>query len=226
MHKVIPFYKAKHQSQQYGFQGPDLEMQQCKKMQTHAATFTLDDIFEIAPGHLYLVCSQSCPEHQHTVDVETYTCDCKNFPLIYCCAHLYAVQSLFLEIVDEVPLTSLWICTPESHKEDRKGGDEMWASCDATVTNSAILTGIVSKIQCVAVCTCIAPSMYLTDELQQLGSLLNTILTSSPQPTVHPKVKKVAPNQYSWLEMKLVMDTRTKTKCKSQQHTDPYSGRE
>ena len=28
------------------------------------------------------------PKHQHTVDVETYTCDCKSFPLIYCCVHL------------------------------------------------------------------------------------------------------------------------------------------
>ena len=60
-------------------------MQQQEKMQACAATFTLDNVVVVTPSHLYLVCSQFHPKHQHTVDVETYTCDCESFPLIYCC---------------------------------------------------------------------------------------------------------------------------------------------
>lgn len=215
MHKVIPFYKVKHQSQQYGFQGPNLEMQQCQKMQAQVATFTLDDIVEVAPGHLYLVHSQSHPEHQHTVDMEIYTCDCKSFLLIYCYTHLCTVQHLFLEIMDEVSLTLLWICMPKPCKEDKMNTDEIQPSYDSTVTDSA---GIVSKIQQAAVHTHIAPPTHLTDNLRQLNSLLDTILTSSLQPTVLPKVKMIAPNQHSWLETKLVMGVQIKTKHKSQ-HT-------
>ena len=52
---------------------------------------------------------------------------------------------------------------------------------------------------------CIAPPTYLTDHLQQIGSLLNTLFTSPPQPTVSPKAKIVTPNQHSWPETELVM---------------------
>lgn len=97
--------------------------------------------------------------------------------------------------------------------------------CDSTVVNSAALAGISLKIQWLAVHTCIAPPMHLTNNLLQLNSLLNTILASFPWPTVLPKVKKIAPNQHSWPETKLVMGTHIKMKCKSQ-HTDPYSGGE
>ena len=75
LHKAILFYKAKHQHQKYGLKGPDLEVQEREKMQVCGATFTLNDIQKVTSGHLYLIYSQSCPKHQHIVDIETYTCD-------------------------------------------------------------------------------------------------------------------------------------------------------
>lgn len=77
LHKAILFYKAKHWHQKYGLKGPDLEVQEREKMQVCGATFTLNDIQKVTSGHLYLIYSQSCPKHQHIVDIETYTCDWK-----------------------------------------------------------------------------------------------------------------------------------------------------
>lgn len=75
LHNAILFYKAKHWHQKYGLKGPDLEVQEREKMQVCGATFTLNDIQKVTSGHLYLIYSQSCPKHQHIVDIETYTCD-------------------------------------------------------------------------------------------------------------------------------------------------------
>ena len=50
LHKVIPHFRAKHRCQQFGFEGPDLEVQCRNEAETNARTFTLDDIKVLVDG--------------------------------------------------------------------------------------------------------------------------------------------------------------------------------
>jgi hypothetical protein len=75
VHKVVPYFKAKHHRQQFGFEGPNLELQQRKEIEARALTITIDNIAELTKGQLYSVRSQSDLKCTYSVDIDTYTCD-------------------------------------------------------------------------------------------------------------------------------------------------------
>ena len=82
LHNVIPHFCAKHRRQQFGFEGPDLEVQRQNEAETNAHTFTLDDIKVLVDGQSYLVNSRSDPSRKYIVDVNYYTCECDAYHLI------------------------------------------------------------------------------------------------------------------------------------------------
>ena len=86
-----------------------------------------------------------------------------------------------------------------------------------------VLAGIPSKLQRLAIRTQLSPPQHMSDSLQQLDSLLDLLLAGSTETHVLPKLRKVAPNQGSWLETASVMGAKPKTK-RNTTHTDPYSG--
>lgn len=93
--KVVPYFVARHRNQQFGFQGPDLEVQY--RMDTHSRSLTipLTAIEEVIPSHIYLVYLHSNPSCQYNVNIEAYTCECAAFPLTSFCKHFAAVQLQF-----------------------------------------------------------------------------------------------------------------------------------
>jgi hypothetical protein len=77
-------------------EGLDAEVLKRQDIVKRAATFKHEDIQVLGEGQ-YLVRSQSHPSQVYYVNLEAYTCDCPNYPLISYCKHICAVQRLFTE---------------------------------------------------------------------------------------------------------------------------------
>lgn len=120
LHKVIPHFHVKHRRQQFGFKGPDLEVQRRNEAETNARTFTLDNIKVLVDGQSYLVHSQSDPSRKYIVDIDNYTCKCDVYPSISYCKHICAIQLLFPESVESRPFTSIYTLpnNDKTHKSD------------------------------------------------------------------------------------------------------------
>jgi hypothetical protein len=73
-----------------------------KRMDIHkrAEKYTEDQIQHLEDSR-YLVVSQSQPSRKYDVDVEAYSCNCLDFPLISFCKHMAAVQRIFEHVFDE-----------------------------------------------------------------------------------------------------------------------------
>jgi len=197
-----------------------------RRAEINAATpsFPLDNITEYEiddePGQ-FAVQSLSNPNITYHVDLEAYTCECASYSLIFYCKHLAAVQFHFHEELDLLLMDSLF--TTVSNPPTSSGSSNDLADFKRPNPDLAILAGIPSKLQRLAIRSQLSPPQHMSDSLQQLDHLLDLLLAGSPQPQVLPKPKKVAPNQGSWSETASVMGAKTKTKRKTM-HTDPYSG--
>ncbi|KAJ7079163.1 hypothetical protein B0H15DRAFT_788251 [Mycena belliarum] len=93
---VLPYYALKQRRQELGFEGPDIEIKKRQDIIKRSKVYVKEDIQHIDDSR-YLVPSQSDPSKLYDVDIETYTCNCLDYPLICYCKHLCAVQELFDE---------------------------------------------------------------------------------------------------------------------------------
>jgi hypothetical protein len=215
--KAIPHYKAKHLRQQFGFEGPDLEVRRRQDIEERARTITKSSIEIVEDG--YRVASQSEPGSWYHVDLDAYTCDCDGFPVISFCKHLSAVQNLFPpEVLAthslSVPCTTFPIkpsITPNS--DDQKRHSAINPSHDLTRIGRKLLE-LVAHRQTL-------PTAKV-DALLALEADLDLALADHAN--LLPKPVKIAPNQHSWTETAAVMGARPKTKRK--QHEDPYGAGE
>lgn len=215
---VVPYYKAKHFRQQFGFEGLDLEMKRRKEIKAAAKLIPADNIEELTDSGQYLVQSQTTRGHKYSVDIEGYACNCKSYPEVLFCKHLAAVQYHFFEDFDVHHIDSSFASAPTLSSDQPSTVKATSASNDASV-----LASIADKLQRLAVRTRLAPPHHLSAPFRQLDDILDQILADSAEPQVLPKQKKLPPNQNSWPETAKVMGAHIKTKRKSV-HTDPYNG--
>ena len=165
LHKVILHFWAKHRRQQFGFEGPGLEVQHRNKAETNARTFTHDNIEELIEGQSYLVQSQSDPNHKYRVDIDNYTCDCDGYPSISYCKHICAVQLLFPESIKPRPFVSIY--TPPNEKLSPINDDEMTPAPEDDITqapttgDTAAIAQISHKLQTLAICICLTPPLII-----------------------------------------------------------------
>ncbi|KAJ7282530.1 hypothetical protein C8J57DRAFT_1554562 [Mycena rebaudengoi] len=96
LNDVLPYYALKQRRQELGFEGPDLEVKKRKDIIKRSKVYVKDDIQQISDSK-YLVPSQSNPSKLYEVNLDAYTCQCLDYPLISYCKHLCAVQELFDE---------------------------------------------------------------------------------------------------------------------------------
>ncbi|KAJ7757388.1 hypothetical protein DFH07DRAFT_958746 [Mycena maculata] len=221
------FLEGKHRRQDFGFEGPDLEVKRRMEVESRALSIRKDAIENVDSESIYRVQSQSDPSHYYSVDIEAYTCDCLSFPLIDFCKHVCAVQRLFPEMEQEVPVSSLGnvsAAPTSSDSDEDESGDEEDLS-QASNTEDPRILDLINSLQHLAVRT--RPS-YFNDSLMVLKHAVDTVLdeTSFADVEVLPARKKLAPNQGSdWRSTQEVMGAPVKSKRKPK-HTNPYSGGE
>ncbi|KAK6988248.1 hypothetical protein R3P38DRAFT_2804725 [Favolaschia claudopus] len=93
---VVAYYALKQRRRELGFEGPDLEVKKRKQIIKRSKTYRKEDIRQISDIK-FLVPSQSDSTKTYEVDIDNYSCQCLDFPLICFCKHLCAVQTLFDE---------------------------------------------------------------------------------------------------------------------------------
>jgi hypothetical protein len=86
-------------------EGPDVEVKKRQDIKRRSQVYVKDNIEQVEDTK-YLVLSQSSPSKFYEVNINTYTCDCLDFPLIAYCKHICAVQQLFDEASDRAAATS------------------------------------------------------------------------------------------------------------------------
>ena len=76
--EVVAYYCTKHLRQDWGFEGPNLELKCCQEMDIAGQLISVDDIDELDDNDgLYSVLSQSDPNIAYLVNFnDSYTCDC------------------------------------------------------------------------------------------------------------------------------------------------------
>ncbi|KAJ7059989.1 hypothetical protein C8F01DRAFT_1084415 [Mycena amicta] len=78
-----------------GFEGDDLQTKKRRKIVERAQAFTLKDI-NVESLSVYLVASKSHTGVSYTINIDAWSCDCPDYPLIEFCKHLYGGRQ-FLE---------------------------------------------------------------------------------------------------------------------------------
>jgi len=232
----VPHLIARDRRQEFGFDGPDLEMKRRLEIQASAHKIESDQItpIENTNQNEYYVCSQSNPTQQYRINIDVYTCNCGDFPRISFCKHICVVQYHFPEQVELRPLATIFSISgsasqdpdipPTIDDRNNDGGNEIPDSAiNEAEDNTDMLNDLCKQLQQLAIRTRFSPPPQLTDPLRALHEALQNATPDFEGPANLP-IKQIPPNQHSWPETAAVMGARIKTKRKI--HVDPYSGGE
>jgi hypothetical protein len=234
--KAVPHLIARDRCQEFGFEGPDLEVKRRLEIQALAHKIESDQItpIENTNQNEFYVRSQSNPTQQYRVDIDIYTCDCSDFPHISFCKHICAVQYHFPEQVELRPLATIFSISgsttqvpnisPIIDDSNNDGSDEIPDSAiNGAEETTDMLNDICKQLQQLAIRARFSQPQQLTEPLRALHEALQNATPDFESPAKLP-IKRIPPNQHSWPETASVMGVRIKTKRKN--HVDPYSGGE
>lgn len=231
MADVVPYFQAKHRRQEWGFEGPTLELQRCKQIDLDARSISEDHIESLDDEDQYSVQSQSDSACVYLVDLEAYTCDCLSYPLISYCVHLAAVQLHYYEDFElqpleklatlpdhqsqpQIPLLSTTHALSEPQDPQKRDRPDMVS-----------ISTITTKLESLAAHTHLLPPSYSSKTLLALDHILDAALSEVAQVQVLPKQVKIASNTKSeWQGPNGTlghMGTERKRKALSH-HTDPH----
>ncbi|KAJ7198246.1 hypothetical protein GGX14DRAFT_573488 [Mycena pura] len=102
---VLPHYALKQHRQDVGFEGPDIYAKKQQAIIDRSKVYIKEDIKHLKDAQ-YLIPSKSDPSKTYKVNIDTYTCTCLDYPLIFYCKHICAVQTFFdAAIPDSAPTT-------------------------------------------------------------------------------------------------------------------------
>jgi hypothetical protein len=157
--------------------------------------YTHNDIVALGDGR-YLVQSQADPLKTYEVDLETYTCNCLDYPLIEFCKHICAVQTLFQEEHEDAPNTpevpSLPLLPPELPLPSKAAPP---LDANITMTQPATrISAIVEKLERVAArLRRPRKTAVPNDALATLSTALDSMLLATDDSRVLPSAQHLAP---------------------------------
>ncbi|KAJ7491812.1 hypothetical protein B0H11DRAFT_2191245 [Mycena galericulata] len=164
----------------------------------------------------YLVQSKSNPSKSYEVDIDTYTCNCLDFPLISYCKHICAVQELFDEpgASPAGPRPS-----PQIPREDSTPIQPLLASALAPKPSkkSHALTKVAEKLERLAA-RLRRPRKKESDlqALPDLEAALDAMLLETDSSNVLPVSQYLPPNKtYEWSTTREAMLPGVKMKKKA-----------
>ncbi|KAH6905406.1 hypothetical protein BKA70DRAFT_1225782 [Coprinopsis sp. MPI-PUGE-AT-0042] len=217
---------ARHQRQEFGFEGPDLEVQKTIEMVKLGSKISSSDIFpsDDTDGN-FLVKSQSKSDQFYAVqyDVDGFTCECPAYVSILFCKHIAAVQHHFSEAYMVVSASRLDIHAKETFQSESVAATERSAlpdvegptpdiEQDINVVNE--IWSINRKMNLVTEMLADPGSKVALEALQTFNMQLTGLLGGIEGPSswnILPNQKKVAPNQGNdWDTTKALMGSSVK----------------
>jgi hypothetical protein len=180
---AIPHYIAGHRTQEFGFQGPDLEVRERVKIKSKAELIPPEDIKEIEAGNIFEVRSQSDRTRYYTVNIDENTCSpCPSFPKILFCKHICAVQNNYPDVAEhhffrpEPEATSSSRSSPAPPVVDSADASTSSAPTSALYVcqDRLLLDFILHKLQHLQQSK-VVPSAALTESLHTLNTSLSRL---------------------------------------------------
>ncbi|KAJ7331448.1 hypothetical protein DFH08DRAFT_651061, partial [Mycena albidolilacea] len=207
--QVLLYYSLKQRRQDLGFEGPDVEVKKRQDIKRRSQVYVKDDIKQVKDTK-YLVPSQSSPSKLYEVDINTYTCNYLNFPLIAYCKHICAVQRLFDEASDQAAATSQ---VPDPSAPSPTPSPPLALHHETPACNPLIL--LAEKMELLAAHLC-RSGRKGTLSLPNLEAALDAMLIETYNSGVLPSSIHVAPSATSgWQETRKSMMPAVKMKRKA-----------
>ncbi|KAJ7247685.1 hypothetical protein C8J57DRAFT_1522674 [Mycena rebaudengoi] len=202
VNEVLPYYALKQRRQDLGLEGPDVEIRKCQDILKKSTTYTMDDI-DVLGDSLYRVRLESDPSRSYEVDMDAYTCECLDYPIISFCKHIAAVQRLFNEDQTGVP-----IGTPKIPAQQQPPS---LPTLPSAPPKSKMNTIVAEKLERAAARLRRPGKTPIVDEaLAALGSAVNAILLNNNS-SVLPAARRLPPvvnDPSAWQSMMPNVKTR------------------
>ncbi|KAI0273022.1 hypothetical protein BGY98DRAFT_1099611 [Russula aff. rugulosa BPL654] len=90
---VPPNLEIRHERQTLGMEGPNLAEKRCRQILKHAPETPLGKIQKMDDSHFEVQSSKT--KQSYHIDLNTITCNCRDFPRIRLCKHIAAVAHFF-----------------------------------------------------------------------------------------------------------------------------------
>ncbi|KAJ7655465.1 hypothetical protein B0H17DRAFT_894790, partial [Mycena rosella] len=75
----VPYYAFKQRRQEFGYEGPDIEVKKRHDISEWSKVYSKHDIQHVDDVK-YIVPSKTDPLKVYDVNIDTYTCTCLDFP--------------------------------------------------------------------------------------------------------------------------------------------------
>ncbi|KAF5342493.1 hypothetical protein D9611_001694 [Ephemerocybe angulata] len=239
--EVIAYFLHKHRSQEFGFSGPDLEVQETRRIQAISQTIPATDIEESDENDdIFHVKSQSSPGIVYRVDLDTYECECPSFSKVLLCKHIFAVQTHFSEVYDHIPCSSLDISADSTIEQsgtvqESEVPNNETQECTAPTDTPKIRTSKAEELLSHVSLRLKAgiPSDFNPESLSQLEKSLSRFIAEldaaqlafDDSDILGSQREQIPPCQKThWADTEAIMGTSVKTKRKL--NTDPYGAGE
>jgi len=95
--KVVPDFDFKHRRQLTNMKGLNLNDLHHRRVEASARNISPDSIHYV-DGTTFYVTSQLLPGHYYLIDMTQSACDCKDFPRIWYCKHITAIDVHFPQL--------------------------------------------------------------------------------------------------------------------------------
>jgi hypothetical protein len=212
--EFLPELEICHKQQTLGMEGPNLAEKRCRQILTRAPETPLGKIEKIDDSR-FKVQSSNTNQSYH-IDLDTTTCNCKDFPRIRLCKHIAAVVHFFggANLGPQPPDntgTSESVVPDSPVQQDGSAGDGATASLISAANDMIRLTQkLISHVpQDPGIAKSFTKSVNL---MQSRLSALVLSTTAAGDGSHLPEKENIGPNQLSWPETAARMGVKCSSK--------------
>ena len=194
-------YESRHDRQDVGLEGLDLEQDRHREIESNARDFPRDSIQDFDETQFH-VASKSHPTGYYVIDLRRPTCDCPDFPRVRYCKHIAAVYLHFPHLrplepspsVDPEPAQSA-VQVPHTQESSHGHSQDFFILSQklASITSSAL-------------------TLAIREAVRSAKYSLTAAIASAEGISALPQQESIAPNQHSWMEMAERMGIRRVSK--------------
>lgn len=234
-----PYYRFRHDKQQAGLEGLNLEASRRREIEEIAKTITRDSIEKFDDTQFH-VASQTKSGHFYSINLVQPTCSCPDFPRIRFCKHIGAIHLHFPHVrPSHTPAAPP--APPAPPAPQRVPAQSTSSTFHSLVQDVNTLSHrlISDRTNDQAL------SPAVVEAVRSAKASLTTAIASVNGSSALPTKKRIAPNQHSWTETARAMGVKRVAKRRLPEevgltekaigpakgkrrrvYTDPYAGGE
>ena len=188
-----PYYQSQHARQAVGLEGPDLGGKWWREILASATAISNDSILQFNPTQFH-VASQSRPGAFYVIDLHRSTCDCKDFPRIWFCKHIAAIQIHLSHLFPEPTRPTMTPEVTQAPQLQRASQvDESLATLtqDITILSQQLISEQPDQSSL---------PLAVLDAVRSAKYSLKMVIGLTQGSSLLPHKDNIAPNQKTWME--------------------------